>query len=404
MRGTRLLAAAAALALAPVALGQAEGEKKEGPKLEIYGFAQTDVGYDFNQVDPDWFDVLRVTKLPKYENEFGEDGRTYFSVRQSRFGVKGFVPTKLGEIKTIFEWELFGVGVDAGQTTIRLRHAWGELGAFGVGQTWSPFMDPDVFPNTVEYWGPSGMPLFRNVQVRWMPMRGEDELFVALERPGASGDGGVYADRLALRNVKGRTPLPDLSMHYRKTGSWGHVQLAGILRQMKWDDLTGDEYDLSGSDTGWGLHVSTNLKFGAGDLVRASVVYGEGVENYMNDAPIDIGIRNNFSDPKKPIVGEAIPLLGLVAFYEHPWSKQWNTAVGWSYFDMDNPDGQSPDSFDSAHYAVGNLMYTPVPGFMAAAELQWGQRKNFTDGFTSDDLRVQFSFKYNFSYTLGGKK
>ena len=405
MRAARVLAfAAAALALAPAAFGQAEGEKKEGPKLEIYGFAQTDIGYDFNQVDPDWFDVLRVTKLPKYENEFGEDGRTYFSVRQSRFGVKGFVPTKLGEIKTIFEWELFGVGVDAGQTTIRLRHAWGELGAFGVGQTWSPFMDPDVFPNTVEYWGPSGMPLFRNVQLRWMPMRGENELFVALERPGASGDGGVYADRLALRNVKGRTPLPDLSMHYRKTGSWGHVQLAGILRRIEWDDLTGDEYDLSGSATGWGLHASTNLKVGAGDLIRASVVYGEGVENYMNDAPIDIGIRNNFSDPQTPIVGEAIPLLGVVAFYEHAWSKQWNTAVGWSYFDMDNPDGQSPDSFDSGHYAIGNLMYTPVPGFMAAAELQWGQRKNFTDGFTSDDLRVQFSFKYNFSYTLGGKK
>lgn len=237
-----------------------------------------------------------------------------------------------------------------------------------------------------------------------MPMRGDDELFVALERPGASADGGVYADRLALRNVKGRTPLPDLSMHYRKSGSWGHVQLAGILRQIKWDDLTGDQYDLSGSATGWGLHVSTNLKVGTGDLIRASVVYGEGVENYMNDAPIDIGVRNNFSDPTKPIVGEAVPLLGLVAFYEHAWSKKWNTAVGYSYFDMDNPDGQAPDSFDSGHYAIGNLMYTPVPGVMAAAELQWGRRQNFTDGWSTDDLRIQFSFKYNFSYTLGGKK
>ena len=30
-------------------------------------------------------------------------------------------------------------------------------------------MDPDVFPNSVEYWGPNGMVFFRNVQVRWMP-------------------------------------------------------------------------------------------------------------------------------------------------------------------------------------------------------------------------------------------
>ena len=30
---------------------------------------------------------------------------------------------------------MFGVGADAGQTTIRLRHAYGELGKFGAGQT-----------------------------------------------------------------------------------------------------------------------------------------------------------------------------------------------------------------------------------------------------------------------------
>lgn len=409
MRAARFFLASAALAAAvlcaaPAAVAQTDAAKPEGPRMEIYGFAQLDAGYDFNQVDPDWFDVLRITKLPRYENEFGEDGHTYFSVRQSRFGVKGWVPTGLGEIKTIFEFEMFGVGVDAGQTTIRLRHAWGELGAVGAGQTWSPFMDPDVFPNSLEYWGPSGMPLFRNVQVRWMPMRGEDELFVALERPGASADGGVYADRVELEDVRIRTPLPDLSAHYRKTGKWGHFQVAGLLRQIKWDDTNADQYDLSGSDVGWGLHASTNLKVGAAGLVRASVVYGEGVENYMNDAPIDIGIRNNPGDPVTPVVGEAIPLLGVVAFYEHAWSPKFSTAVGYSYFDMDNPDGEAPTAFDHGHYALANLLYTPIAGVMAGGELQWGKRYNFTDGYTVDDLRFQFSFRYNFSWMLGGKK
>ena len=115
-------------------------------RLDIYGFAMIDTGYDFKQVNPDWFDVLRPTKLPAFDNEFGEDGNYYAGVRQSRLGVKGYIPTALGELKTIFEFEMFGTGGDAGQTTIRLRHAWGELGAFGAGQSWSPFMDPDVFP------------------------------------------------------------------------------------------------------------------------------------------------------------------------------------------------------------------------------------------------------------------
>jgi hypothetical protein len=124
----------------------------------------TDAGYEFFTQDPNWYDVMRPTKLPSFKSEYEPDGKTYFSVRQTRFGVKSSTPTSLGEFKTQFEFELFGTGVDAGQTTFRLRHAYGELGKFGAGQYWSPFMDIDVFPNSLEYWGPSGMVFFRNIQ------------------------------------------------------------------------------------------------------------------------------------------------------------------------------------------------------------------------------------------------
>jgi len=154
----------------------------------IYGFAMLDAGYQFKQNDPNWFDVIRPTKLPAFEDQFAPDGKTYYGVRQSRLGVKSSTPTKYGELKTLFEFELFGTGVDAGQTTFRLRHAYGELGQFGAGQTWSPFMDIDVFPNSLEYWGPNGMVFFRNLQFRWMPLKGRNSVTLAVERPGASGD------------------------------------------------------------------------------------------------------------------------------------------------------------------------------------------------------------------------
>ena len=104
------------------------------PSLEIYGFAMLDIGHDFKQIHPDWYDTLRLTRLPKVENEFGEDNNTFMGVRQSRLGVRSYTPTDLGPLKTIFEFELFGTGVDSGQTTFRLRHAWGELGPIGAGQ------------------------------------------------------------------------------------------------------------------------------------------------------------------------------------------------------------------------------------------------------------------------------
>jgi hypothetical protein len=39
---------------------------------------------------------------------------------------------------------------------------------------------------------------------------------------------------------------------------------------------------------------------------------------------------------------------------------------------------------------------------MFGAEFQWGRRQNFSDGFSSDGVKLQVSFKYNFSYKLGG--
>lgn len=156
--------------------------------MEIYGFIMTDIGYNFNQIQSDWYDVVRPTKLPSFENEYGPDGNYYASVRQTRLGFKNYFDTGLGELKTQFEFELFGTGVDAGQTTFRLRHAYAELGKFGAGQTWSPFMDIGVFPNSLEYWGPTGMVFFRNIQIRYMPIQGDTRLTIALERPGASAD------------------------------------------------------------------------------------------------------------------------------------------------------------------------------------------------------------------------
>jgi hypothetical protein len=324
-------------------------------------------------------------------------------VRQSRLGVKGFVPTDIGELRTNIEFELFGTGVDAGQTTFRLRHAWGELGQIGAGQTWSPFMDPDVFPNSIEYWGPTGMVFFRNVQLRWTPWTSTDgsRFVVALERPGASADQGDYAGRIELADVRGRFPLPDVSAHYRHVKGWGHVQVAGIVRQMKWDDLNDDQFDLSGDATGWGINLSSNLKLAKKHVARLQFVFGEGIQNYMNDAPVDVGIRNNFSDPRQPVVGEALPLIGLVAFLDTNWSPKFSTTVGYSMIDIDNTDGQSANAFKTGHYFLANLMHYPVPNVMLGPEIQWGKRENFRDGFTSDDFRVQFSAKYNFSLSLG---
>jgi hypothetical protein len=402
------------LLLASFVLAQ-DGEKNW---FQLYGFAMTDIGYNAKQIHPDWFDVVRPTKLPTTENEYGTDGNAYFSVRQTRFGVKSGTQTGLGELFTQFEWELFGTGVDAGQTTIRLRHAYGELGCIGVGQYWSPFMDIDVFPNTVEYWGPTGMAFFRNVQFRYMPIKGDTRLTIALERPGASADGGVISEILQEEtNLDAQFPVPDLSAEYRSAHDWGYVELAGIVRYIKWVDNTdyppNVDVDLGDDVIGWGLNLSSNIKITKNDIARLSVVYGAGIQNYMNDAPVDIGVELDTTDAEKPVKGVALPILGVVAFLEHNWSEKFASAIGYSMVNIDNSDLQDYDAFKMGQYAIANLVYYPVENVMMAAELQWGMRDNFNnleeDGEiqypenylkTADIFKVQFSFKYNFSHKV----
>jgi DcaP outer membrane protein len=375
-------------------------QDQDKSKFEVYGFAMMDAGYNIKQIDPAWFDVVRPTKLPAFEDQFRPDGNAFFSARQTRLGVRSTTPTKFGDLKTTFEFELFGTGVDAGQTTLRLRHAYGELGKFGAGQTWSPFMDIDVFPNSVEYWGPTGMVFFRNIQVRYMPIQGDTRMTIALERPGASADQGDVAGRIEIADVKPRFPVPDLSAEYRRATKWGYVELSGIVRYMKWEDQGTDAFDLSGDAVGWGIHGSSNVKIGKQNVARLSVVYGEGVQNYMNDAPADVGIEPNPGNVTAPVKGVALPLLGIVAFLDHTWNEKFSSSVGYSMIDIDNSELQSANAFKRGQYALGNVAYYPVPGVMTVVELQWGDRENFEDGFSTDIFKVQFSFKYNFSKTF----
>jgi len=371
------------------------------PVFMIYGQVMTDMGYNFGQVNPLYFDVMRPTQLPAYKNEFGTDGSTYFGVRQSSLGFKSITPTRYGELKARFDFDLFGVGANAGQTTFHMLYAWVELGKFAVGHNWSLFCDFDVFPNIVEYWGPSGMSLCKNVQFRYIPLQGATRLAFAIERPGASADEGVYQDRIELTDVKPRFNLPDFSAELRISRDWGYAELASVIRKMEWVDQGMQPYDLSGKAMGWGFNMSSKIKLGTKDVFKGLAIYGEGIQNLMNDAPTDIGIQNDFGNTVSPVKGVALPIASFMAYLDHSWNESFSSSVGYSLVQITNSDGQAADAYHKGQYASANLLYYPLPNLMAGAEVIWISRDNYKDGFHSSATKIQVSVRYNFSHTLG---
>src|SRR5215472_10363041 len=205
---------ALALTVAVLATGGSPAARADERNFEIYGFAMADWIQDTKRVDPNWQDAFRPSKIAAPEGEFGTNGQSDLSVKQSRFGVKGTIPTGASTppINFKFEFDLFGVGADAGKTTFRLRHAYGEWGPLLAGQTHSLFMDIDVFPNVIDYWGPPGMVFYRLPQLRWTPYRSEKSQFaIALERPGNDIDAGQIRefDPILAENLRGDEQLTD---------------------------------------------------------------------------------------------------------------------------------------------------------------------------------------------------
>ena len=374
--------------------------------FEIYGFAMADWIQDTKRVQPEWQDAFRPSRIAAPEGEFGANGQSSLSVKQSRFGVKGTLPTSdhAAPINFKFEFDMFGVGADAGKTTIRLRHAYGEWGQLLAGQTHSLFMDIDVFPNVIDYWGPPGMVFFRNVQVRWTAYRtANDSIAFAIEKPSNDVDPGNIREIPEYDGavVRGDQTLPDFTAQFRHDDTWGHYQIAAILRRLGYEYSLGGEPFQKGWQTGWGFDGTAAFNTVDKDKLLLSLVYGNGIASYMNDGGMDVAPTANPSvNPGPPgIAGEAVPLTGVMAYYDHYWNSTWSTSIGYSFTKVDNTNFQSNTTFHKGEYASINLLMYPAARVMIGGELMWGKLHN-NDGTTGDDVRFQFSVKYDFGTKL----
>ena len=375
--------------------------------LSVYGFAQLDAIQDFKRVNPDWDATLRPSRIPTVDGQYGSDGQFIASVRQSRLGAKasGMLAGKPYEAK--FEFDLFGTGVDAGQTTFRIRHAYGRWGPILAGQTNTLFMDGDIFPNVVDYWGPTGMVFVRTPQVRFTPYDKDGVTFAfAFEHPSDDIDPGQI--RLVSEDIaSGLRPdeeWPDFTAAVGYKGDWGHIRLAGIARSVGYDTVGTAGNEPKGDEFGWGLNLTGSAKAGFATF-RAGIVYGEGIATYMNDGGMDLAPKAALGPvppifPPPPISGtlvsaEAVPLLGISGYVDLQWTAELSSALGYSFTEVDNTNFQDPTAFHKGEYASINLLWTPADRILTGAELLWGRRTD-NDGADGDDIRLQYTFKLSF--------
>jgi len=377
--------------VAPRSAAEEGAPDSDKAHVEFYGQVMLDAIYDAKRMNPQWSATLRPSQIPVNcpgDPGCGKDGATTLSVRQSSLGFKAFIPTSMGEIKTDVSFDLFGTD---GGTNVHWLNVWGELGKFGVGQYYSNFMDIDVFPNTIDYWGPSGMLFLRNPQVRYTALdRDGMKIALSLEAPNSVLDTGKLSevDPAFGFGVQSWNRLPDAIGSFRLEGDWGHVRVAGIVRQVGYQFPNTPQGNPSGHETGYGVNLTGAYKLFGKDSITAQAAYGHAIASYANDGGVDLA-------PGANLRAETVPSTAWLLYYNHAWSDKWSSAIGYSEHRQSNTAGQLGSAFQKGSYASANLLYYPVKNITTGLEYIWGRREN-KDGSSEPDYRLQFSTKVAF--------
>jgi len=384
-------AGAAAPVSAPGAAADAKAPDGDKARVEIYGQAMADAIYDFKKMNPQWAATLRPSQIPiacPGSPGCGEDGQFTFSIRQSSLGVRGFIPTDYGLIKTDLAFDLFG---SDGGTNIHWLRAWAEMGMYGVGQYDSNFMDISVFPNTIDYWGPPGMVFVRTPQFRVTPYKDLGmTVAVSLEAPNSAIDTGKITDvdPSLGAGIQGKNKLPDLVGSIRYEGDWGHVRAATILRQVGFHNTASADGEPANEKTGYGINLSGTWKvFGFGQL-NWQAVTGKAIASYMNDGGIDLA-------PNASLQAETVRSQGYLIYYNHNWSDKFTSAIGYSQHKQSNTEGQFGTAFRRGSYGSLNVLYQLNKNLMTGGEYIWGKNET-KDGASATDARMQWSTRVTF--------
>lgn len=315
-------------------------------------------------------------------------GGTVFNVngKGSQLIIDLRAPTMSGSPRFYFQNDFYGSG--GGEFDPRMQQFWGSIYDVTVGQTFSPFEDPDIWPDTVDYEGPNSMIFARFPLVRYK---------LNLNNTWAL-NGGVTQPESQVSDFDGElvesiNHAPDFAFNVRgESEELGHVQLGSVFR------IIGARSESFGSHEvfGWGLNLSGTLNVpvpwggGSSDLLGAQLTYGEGLGRYGNDS--------SFFDTDAAFDSrgslEALPYFGAFVGYTHRWLPDWRSTATYGYVNVDSKGTQGPDAYHQTQYVSLNLIWQLRERLSVGIEGLYGDNQK-ESGASGDVFRTQVGVAYS---------
>lgn len=344
--------------------------------LGIGGYVKVDFIQDFNAIGNAY--EFKANTIPAEGTAAAaQSGQTTIHARETRFNLDLRSEGSGGRhFRAFVEGDFFGDG-----NSFRMRHAYGEFGPILGGQTWSTFQDISARPLTVDFEGPDGEVFIRQPMIRFTQRAGTNWTWaVAVEQPTPqfAVPGGLTGSP--------RSQMPDIPGFVRYQRGPGHVQVAGLVRQIRFDS-TGTTDDVA--EVGWGMNATFVAPGGGRNLIQGQFAIGEGIAHYIEalsgqNLDATLSADSAFSSVRSQA--------GSLGYTIH-WRPDLKSGVAYSTASVHDGTGLAAGAIDRVQDVRASLWYTPYRLVDFAGELLWGRRSN-QDGSRGDAWRFQFAAIY----------
>ena len=345
----------------------------KGVAMKIGGYVKLDFIQDFNAINNT--DIFDVSSIP-----VGGPQRTNnrMHVRQTRLNFDTRWETQCGIVKSFVEGDFFGTD-NNGNKTFRLRQAYGELGRFLGGQTFTTFGNIDASPATLDFEGAISTITIRRAQLRWTQPVFTEDLTLAL----ALEDSSTAIELPPGSTVTGntRTISPDFVARLRRTRPSGNIQIAAIARILGFQP-TGESVR---TENAWGLNFSQVQDLSPDDKIYWQINYGDGIASLLGGLP-----------DATPVDTDSVALLGYFGWMigaTHDWNSKLSSNFTFAESHFRNTSGQPLTDINNLTYLAANVIWTPLERFEVGVEYLYGKRENIS-GQSGPANRLQFAVFY----------
>lgn len=278
----------------------------------------------------------------------------------------------MGHNKTLGDYQLYIEAEFSGYQgrDFKLKKSYAMVRDFTFGYASSTFSDPAALPPVVDAAGANNKMSSTSVLARYMPtFKKHWSVGVSVETPSTE----ISADNTNTSAVS--SWMPDFAALLQYQWAPGqHVRLSAIVRTLSYRDLLTKQ---NHNTAGWGLQLSSVAHPLSPLTTYLTFNYGKGYASMGGDLHYGGGY-DLVGDPLRKGVLYAPKSLGWCAGLQYNFRPDLFASVSVSETRYLPQEEIAADEYKYGMFACANVFWYITPRVSLAAEIDWGQRKNFS--------------------------